>query len=96
MQPPATSAVAALFARDPADSSVLVVDGYGVHLHVRHGQLVVDDGIGQHRRQRRLPRAQRTVRRIVLLGHTGAVTLEAVRWCTDTGIALLQLSLIHI
>jgi len=45
VQPPATSAVAALFARDPADSSVLVVDGYGVHLHVRHGQLVVDDGI---------------------------------------------------
>jgi CRISPR-associated endonuclease Cas1 len=91
VQPPATSEVAALFARDPADSSVLVVYGYGVHLHVRHGQLVVDDGIGQHRRQRRLPRAQRTVRRIVLLGHTGALTLDAVRWCADTGIALLQI-----
>jgi len=49
------------------------------------------DGLGQHRRERRLPRAQRTVRRIVILGHTGHLSLEAIRWCADTGIVLTQL-----
>ncbi len=30
------------------------------------------------------------VSRIVLLGHTGSVTLDAVRWCADIGVALVQ------
>jgi CRISPR associated protein Cas1 len=44
-----------------------------------------------HRRTRTLPRAQRTVRRIVILGHTGTVTLDAIRWCADVGVALIQI-----
>ncbi len=80
-----------LFARDPRERSVLVADGYGLSLSVTRGHLLVRDGLGRHRRERKLPRAQRTVRRIVILGHTGHLTLEAVRWCTDTSIALIQL-----
>jgi CRISPR-associated endonuclease Cas1 len=30
------------------------------------------------------------VRRIVLLGHTGHITLDAVRWCADVGIGIVQ------
>ena len=70
---------------------MLVLDGYGLSITVSRGHLVLRDGLGQHRRERRLPRAQRTVRRIVILGHTGHLSLEAVGWCTDTGIALTQL-----
>jgi len=77
--------------RDSSTASVLVLDGYGLYLSVSRGHLLLGDGLGQHRRTRRLPRAQRTVRRIVLLGHTGQISLEAVRWCTDTGITLLQI-----
>lgn len=80
-----------LFSRDPGEPSVLVADGYGLSLTVTRGHLLIRDGIGRHRRERRLHRAQRTVRRIVIIGHTGHISLEAVRWCTDTRIALIQL-----
>ncbi len=77
--------------RDTTASSVLVVDGFGVSLTVTRGHLLIRDGLGRHHRERRLPRAQRTVRRIVILGHSGHVTLDAIRWCHDTGIAIVQL-----
>ncbi len=79
------------YSRDSANETVLVLDGFGLSITVSRGHLVLRDGIGQHRRERRLPRAQRTVRRIVILGHTGHLSLEAIRWCADTGIVLTQL-----
>ncbi len=91
MRPGVATAVSCLFSHDAREPSVLVADGYGLDLHVHHGQLVIRDGIGQHRRERRLSRAQATVGRIVLLGHTGSVTLDAVRWCADIDISLVQL-----
>jgi len=87
----ANSTVSNVFTRDTRHPSVLVADGYGLNVHVHHGQLVVRDGIGRHRRERRLSRAERAVRRLVLLGHTGSVTLDAIRWCADVGIALVQI-----
>src|SRR5664280_2080809 len=87
----AAAATASVFARDSREQSVLVADGYGLALTVDRGHLLIRDGLGRHRRDRRLPRAQREVQRIIVLGHTGHVSLEAVRWCTDTGIALLQI-----
>jgi CRISPR-associated endonuclease Cas1 len=80
-----------IFARDAADSSAIVADGYGVSVTVNRGHLIIADGIGKNRRIRTLPRAQRTIRRIVILGHTGNISLEAIRWCHDTGIAVIVL-----
>jgi CRISPR/Cas system-associated endonuclease Cas1 len=88
MEPPTIAE--AMFSRDPTGAGVLVLDGFGLNISVSRGHLLLSDGLGRHRRERRLPRAQRTVRRIVILGHTGQITLEAVRWCADTGITLLQ------
>ncbi len=85
------SPITATFSRDSTHAHVLVVDGYGVSIGVTRGHLLIRDGIGRHRRERQLPRAQRTVRRIIILGHTGHITLDAVRWCADTGVTLLQL-----
>jgi ribosomal protein L37E len=45
---------------------------------------MLSDGLGRHRRERRLPRAQRSMRCIVVLGHTGHISLEAVRWCVES------------
>jgi len=80
-----------IFPKDSQRSSVLVLNGYGLSISVSRGHLILSDGLGKYRRERRLPRVQRTVRRIVILGHTGHLSLEAVRWCTDTGIVLTQL-----
>ena len=70
---------------------VLVVDGYGVKVRVHRSHLVVEDGIGATRRTRQFARATHGLRRLVLLGHTGYVTLEAIRWLTDCGIALVHI-----
>ncbi len=83
--------VCAMFSEDTPASHVLVLDGYGIGISVSRGHLLLRDGLGRHRRERRLPRAQRIVRRIVVLGHTGHISLEAVRWCADTGITLLHI-----
>jgi len=77
-----------LYARDATNTAVAVASGYGVTVAVERGQLVVADGIGRHRRQRRYPRAGRTLRRLVVAG-SGAVTLDALRWCADVGVAVV-------
>ena len=73
------------------DGQVAVVDGYGVSLRVERGHLVIRDGIGQQRRERRLNRASTTITRVLILGHAGLVTLEALRWCLDVGIMVSQI-----
>src|SRR4029450_1085359 len=77
--------------RIPRNQSVLIVDGHGISLTVSYGHLIVRDGLGPRRRLRRLTRAQRTVKGITVLGRSGIVTLDALRWCPDPGISLIQL-----
>ncbi|GAA4667802.1 CRISPR-associated endonuclease Cas1 [Amycolatopsis dongchuanensis] len=86
----ADSATAAVYRRETSDPTVVVADGYGIKISVERGHLVIADGIGRHRRVRKLPRVERTVRRIIVIGHTGYVTWEAARWCADVGITLVQ------
>jgi CRISPR-associated endonuclease Cas1 len=68
-----------------------VVDGYGVRVRVERGRLLVADGIGRRRREGQFPRAGSGLRRLVVLGHTGAVTLDALRWLADTGVGYVAL-----
>lgn len=70
---------------------VCVVDGYGIEIKVERGHLVIADGIGPNRRWSRFSRATSGIRRLVLLGHTGFISLDAFRWLADTGIGLVQL-----
>src|SRR3954447_23207166 len=72
-------------------AGVRIVDGYGVRLSVRRGQLVVEDGIGRHRRADSYARATCPFRRLLILGRSGYLSLEAVRWCTDLGVAVVHL-----
>jgi CRISPR-associated endonuclease Cas1 len=72
-------------------SGVLVADGYGIRVSVERGHLVVSDGIGDDRRRGRFPRATSALRRLVLLGHSGFVTLDALRWVHDVGAAIVQI-----
>jgi CRISPR-associated endonuclease Cas1 len=88
---PQEASVQWTYHHDSTDPAVLIADGYGLAITVNRGHLTIADGIGKTRRERRIPRAQRQIRRIVVLGHTGHITLDAVRFCADTGIALAQI-----
>ncbi|MEP6527786.1 MAG: CRISPR-associated endonuclease Cas1 [Nocardioidaceae bacterium] len=86
-----SATVADIFHRDPSDPRVAIAAGYGLTIRVNRGHLLIEDGIGQHRRQRRYSRAERRLKRLVILGDTGYLSLEAIRWCADVGIAIMQL-----
>jgi CRISPR-associated endonuclease Cas1 len=73
-------------------AGVLVADGYGVCLRVLYGKLRVEDGIGDRRRSIAIDRAASGLERLVLLGKTGSVTLEALAWLRATGAALVHLA----
>jgi CRISPR-associated endonuclease Cas1 len=79
----------------PADitppGGVLVLRGYGLSVRVWRGRLRVADGIGRDRRELLVHRATGRLRRLVVLGHTGSVSLEAVRWLADVGAGYLQI-----
>jgi CRISPR-associated endonuclease Cas1 len=70
---------------------VCVAHGYGLKITVSRGQLVVHDGYGRDRRERRYSRATSKLARLVVLGHAGYITLEAIRWLADLGIPYLHI-----
>ena len=75
---------------DRRAGAVSVAHGYGLKVRVENRHLVVDDGFGRQRRTRRFHRTDR-LRRLVLIGRSGYVTLDALRWLHDTGAALLHI-----
>lgn len=77
--------------RDPVRPEALTMVGYGLSVSVSRGHLLLKDGIGRQRRERRLPRVQRQATRIVILGQTGHISLEALRWCRESGVAIAQI-----
>lgn len=66
---------------------VLTLVGYGIQVRVDRGHLVVDDGIGAERQHYRLPRIGHGLRRLVVVGSDGLITLGALRWLRDQDIA---------
>jgi len=86
-----TSSLAARPADITPPRGVLVLSGYGLDVRVWRGRLRVADGIGRVRRDALVHRATGRLRRLVVLGHTGSVSLEAVRWLADVGAGYLQL-----
>lgn len=79
----------------PADlippRGVLVLTGYGLYIRVWRGRLRVADGAGHDRREATIHRATGRLRRLVVLGHTGSISLEAIRWLADVRAGFLQI-----
>ena len=69
----------------------LVAHGYGLKIYVDRGHLIVHQGIGRTRHTDRLNRATSGLKRLFVIGHTGYVTLEALRWLSDTGAAFAHI-----
>lgn len=73
------------------ENGVLVLSGYGVRVAVRRRHLEVEDGIGRDRRRGRFSRATARLRRLVILGRTGTISLDSLRWLRDVGAGLIQI-----
>jgi CRISPR-associated endonuclease Cas1 len=70
---------------------VVVLDGYGIRVQVNAGHLLLHDGVADERRTIRLPRVNHGLKRLLLIGSDGFITLEALRWISDVGAAFVML-----
>jgi len=65
--------------------------GYGISVRVDRGHLHFEDGIGASRRSARLPRVGHGLKRLVVIGADGSVSLAALRWLADQNAAFVML-----
>jgi CRISPR-associated endonuclease Cas1 len=77
--------------RSGLTGAVLTLHGYGIRVSVERGHLLIQDGIADERRTLRLSRVSPGLRRLVVHGRAGTVSLEAQRWLHDVGIAYVHL-----
>ena len=70
---------------------VVTLYGYGIVASVDRGHLILKDGIGANRRQARLPRVGHGLRRLVVIGADGMVSLSALRWLADQDASFIML-----
>jgi len=70
---------------------VVTLYGYGIQVRVDRGHLFLEDGIGPDRRQVRLPRVGHSLKRLVVIGPDGMVSLAALRWLADQDAAFVML-----
>jgi CRISPR/Cas system-associated endonuclease Cas1 len=70
---------------------VVTLFGYGIKVHVDRGHLVLEDGIGTGRHRARLPRVGHGLRRLVVIGADGFVSLAALRWLADQDASFVML-----
>ena len=70
---------------------VVTLCGYGIQVRVDRGHLVLDDGIGADRRYARLPRVGHGLKRLIVIGPDGMVSLAALRWLADQDASFVML-----
>lgn len=82
-----------LLAKIPLQPShgVMTLQGYGIDVRVDRGHLITDDGIGPERRQARLSRVDHGLRRLVIVGADGVISLAALRWLADQNASFVML-----
>ena len=70
---------------------VVTLFGHGIQVRVDGGHLVLLDGIGPDRRCARLPRVGHGLKRLVVIGSDGMISLAALRWLSDQDVAFTML-----
>lgn len=70
---------------------VVTLFGYGTSVRVERGHLIVEDGIGPDRRHGRFSRVGHGLKRLVLIGYDGLITLAALRWLADQNTSFVML-----
>jgi CRISPR-associated endonuclease Cas1 len=74
----------------PRHGSV-TLSGYGIKVLVDRGHLLIEDGIAADRKRARLPRIGHKLKRLVVIGSDGMVSLAALRWLADQEASFLML-----
>src|ERR1700682_2313507 len=72
-------------------NGVVTLFGYGIRAQVERGHFVLKDGIGPDRREARLSRVGHGLRRLVVIGADGIISLAALRWLADQDAAFVML-----
>jgi CRISPR-associated endonuclease Cas1 len=70
---------------------VLTLFGYGIQVRVDRGHLFIEDGIATERRQMKFPRVGHGLKRLVIIGSDGVVSLAALRFLSDVGASFVML-----
>lgn len=70
---------------------VVTLFGYAIQVRVDRGHLVLLDGIGPDRRYARLSRVGHGLKRLVVIGSDGMISLAALRWLSDQDVAFTML-----
>jgi len=72
---------------------VIVLWGFGIKVRLDQNHFLAEWGVGLNRYQARLSRVEgHKLRRVVLLGSDGYISLEALRFITDVGASLAMIS----
>jgi CRISPR-associated endonuclease Cas1 len=75
----------------PGRQGVVTLSGYGINVRVDRGHLLVEDGIGADRQRARFPGVGHGLKRLVIIGSDGMVSLSALRWLADQKAAFVML-----
>jgi CRISPR-associated endonuclease Cas1 len=70
---------------------VLTLSGYGIVARVERGHLILRDAIGHEQREARFARIGHGLRRLVVIGNDGMISLAALRWLHDQKAAFVML-----
>jgi CRISPR-associated endonuclease Cas1 len=70
---------------------VVTLYGYGIQARVDRGHLLLEDGIGTARRHARFSRIRHGLKRLVVIGSDGIVSLAALRWLADQNASFVML-----
>ena len=72
-------------------SGVLALSGYGIKVRMQCGHLEVEVGIGPERRRIRLARVGHGLKRLVIVGSDGFISLAALQWLADQDASFVML-----
>ena len=70
---------------------VVTLFGYGSVARVERGHLILEDGVGMKRGQGRFAGSGAGLKRLVVIGSSGMVTFEALRWLSEQDAAFVML-----
>ena len=72
-------------------SGVLTLSGFGIKVRMQCGHLEIEDGIGPDRRKIRLARVGHGLKRLVIVGSDGFISLAALQWLADQDASFVML-----
>jgi CRISPR-associated endonuclease Cas1 len=70
---------------------VVTLSGHGIRVCLDRGHLLLEGGSGPDRHTIRLPRVRHGLKRLVIIGSDGFISLAALRWLSDQHAAFIML-----